>query len=84
MQRNIMMKRKIEIDSNHQQNKRIEMNFDEILKDPFYNFGWFYEKTITFFGKENNIKVDFEAYPETEQINQTQKDSFLRFYENIA
>ena len=84
MQRKIMMKRKIEIDSNHQQNKRIEMNFDEILKEPFYNFGWFYEKTITFFGKENNIKVDFEAYPETEQINQTQKDSFLRFYENIA
>ena len=60
-----------------------DSNFNEILKEPFYNFGWCYKKTITFFGKANDIKFVFEAYPESEQINQIQKDSFLSFYENI-
>ncbi|MDD5928629.1 MAG: hypothetical protein PUC37_02390 [Spirochaetales bacterium] len=59
------------------------MEFDSILKEPFYNFGWCYSKTINFFGKENNVQFVFEAYPESEKINTFQKETFMKFYENI-
>lgn len=59
------------------------MDFDEILTDSFFNYGWCYKKKISFFGKENDIQFVFEAYPETEKINSKQKDSFLDFYSNI-
>lgn len=59
------------------------MDFDEILTDSFFNYGWCYKKKISFFGKENDIQFVFEAYPETEKINSAQKDSFLDFYSNI-
>lgn len=48
------------------------MDFDEILTDAFFNYGWCYKKRISFFGKENDIQFVFEAYPETEKINSVQ------------
>lgn len=59
------------------------MDFDEILTDSFFDYGWCYKKKISFFGKENDIQFVFEAYPETEKINSAQKDSFFCFYSSI-
>ncbi len=59
------------------------MDFDEILTDAFFSYGWCYRKSISFFGKENDIQFVFEAFPETEKINSAQKVSFLDFYSDI-
>ncbi len=60
------------------------MDFDAVLTDAFFNYGWCFKKRISFWGKENDIQFVFEAYPETEKINSVQKTSFLEFYANIG